>query len=324
MHTSAVTPVKVAQIEEREKRVLRRRMRQRNDQDIGLTKRRRTAHDKVVLSEDRADENGDNEAASQAVENSTTNVICEEREKSEKVEVGDGELVNSEPENDDIEAEHINKQVEIGGGEIEDIDEEPHSSDREAKANEQVVSCEAVDGKFVDSEPDNGHIVTEAGDEQVVSNEQAEISDGEDEVPENGNGEPKTSDVEVVYGVGMDSGDGDEVQESNEDSYDRDEVGGEQDQSSPKEIHSRDEGMQAVPVLAVCCVPVVPNNSRKSQVSIIKENDEATKFYTGLSSWKLFDYLATFLEDACPCTTQGKLLSHESLLMVLMRLRLNL
>ena len=34
VHTSAVTPVKVAQIKEREKRVLRRRMRQRNDQDI--------------------------------------------------------------------------------------------------------------------------------------------------------------------------------------------------------------------------------------------------------------------------------------------------
>ena len=164
-------------------------MRYRNHQDIGITKRRRTAHGKVVLSGDKADESDDNEAASQEVDNSTTNVICEELEKNEKVEVGDGELVNSEPENDAIEAKHINKQVDIGGGEIADIDEEPNSSNRKAKANEQVVSCAAVDGKFADSEPDNGHIVTEAGDKQVVSYKQGEITDGEDEVPENGNGE---------------------------------------------------------------------------------------------------------------------------------------
>ena len=73
-----------------------------------------------------------------------------------------------------------------------------------------------------------------------------------------------------------------------------------------------------------CCVPVVPSNSRKSQVSIMKENDKATKFYIGLSSCKLFYYLGTFLEDASPCTTPGKLLSHECLVMVLMSLRLNL
>ena len=46
--------------------------RQRNDQDIGLTKRRCTAYGNVVLSGDRADENDENEAASQEVENNTT------------------------------------------------------------------------------------------------------------------------------------------------------------------------------------------------------------------------------------------------------------
>ena len=80
----------------------------------------------------------------------------------------------------------------------------------------------------------------------------------------------------------MDSDDDDEVQEGNAESCDHGEVSGEQDPSSPEEIHSRDEGMQAVSVLAACCVPVVPNNSRNCQVSIMKENDEATKFYTGL------------------------------------------
>ena len=52
VHTSAVTPVMVAQIEEREKRVLWRRMRQTNDQDIGHTKRRRTAHGKGIVGGD--------------------------------------------------------------------------------------------------------------------------------------------------------------------------------------------------------------------------------------------------------------------------------
>ena len=73
------------------------------------------------------------------------------------------------------------------------------------------------------------------------------------------------------------------MKSNNEDSYDHDEVSGEQDPSSPKETHSRDEGMQAVPVLEICCVPVIPKNSRNSQFSInMKENDEATKFYTVL------------------------------------------
>ena len=125
LHTQLyyITPVKVAQLEECEKRVLRRRMRQRNDQDMGLTKWRCTAHSKVVLGGDRANEYDNNEAGSQDVDNSTMDAICEELEKSEQVEVDDGEMVNSEPENDDIQAKHIDKQVEIGGGEIEDIDE---------------------------------------------------------------------------------------------------------------------------------------------------------------------------------------------------------
>ena len=67
------------------------------------------------------------------------------------------------------------------------------------------MSCEAAHGKFVDSEPGSGHIVTEASDEQVVSTEQADSSGGEDEVhvPKNGtcNRGAKTSDTEVVHGV---------------------------------------------------------------------------------------------------------------------------
>ena len=49
VHTNAVTPLNVDEIEEHEKRVLRRRMRQRNDQDIGLTKRMRMMTMKLLV-----------------------------------------------------------------------------------------------------------------------------------------------------------------------------------------------------------------------------------------------------------------------------------
>ena len=67
----------------------------------------------------------------------------------------------------------------------------------------------------------------------------------------------------------------------------------------------------SMPVQAPVLVPVacfVSKRSQNSQVSIIEKNDEATKFYTGLSSWKLFDYLATSLENAYPAmSSSGKL-----------------
>ena len=89
-------------------------------------------------------------------------------------------------------------------------------------------------------------VVTEAGVEQVVCNEQAEISDGEEKVSADDIGEPTASDD-------MDSDDGDEEQESNEESYDHEEIIGEQEMRCPEEIHNSDEGLPAVPVLAVCC-----------------------------------------------------------------------
>ena len=55
-------------------------MKQRNGQDIELTKTECGAHGKVVLSGNRAVENDDNEAASQVVED----VISKEIEVSEE------------------------------------------------------------------------------------------------------------------------------------------------------------------------------------------------------------------------------------------------
>ena len=84
--------------------------------------------------------------------------------------------------------------------------------------------------------------------------------------------------------------------------------------------------IQAVPVPVVCYVPVtsVPSKSQFG-VAIIEGNNEATKFYTGLATWKLFQYLLSFLVGAYPPQAKrSKISPANGLLLVLMRLRLNL
>ena len=70
----------------------------------------------------------------------------------------------------------------------------------------------------------------------------------------------------------------------------------------------------------------VPQKS--SVVAIVREIDKTTKFYTGLVSWKLFEYILNFLVKCCPdlvCIhNRTSMLPSECLLLVLMRLRLNL
>ena len=67
---------------------------------------------------------------------------------------------------------------------------------------------------------------------------------------------------------------------------------------------------------------------KSSVIWIVQENDYATKFYTGLTSWKLFEYVLHFLGKSSPglvrIHSRSKLLPSECLLLVLMRLRLNL
>ena len=78
-------------------------------------------------------------------------------------------------------------------------------------------------------------------------------------------------------------------------------------------------------------VPYVPVESKRieaagSFVSKLKENDESTKFYTGLPSWEVFQHLLSFLIICCPHlqSSHGKLSSTDDLLLVLMRFGLNL
>ena len=78
----------------------------------------------------------------------------------------------------------------------------------------------------------------------------------------------------------------------------------------------------------VCYVPVKSQSPGHPRFGcdIIKENDDATKFYTSLSSWALFQFLLSYLTVYYPSVkpNQRKISHSDGLLMVLMRLRLNL
>ena len=65
---------------------------------------------------------------------------------------------------------------------------------------------------------------------------------------------------------------------------------------------------------------------REYGCDMIKENDDATSYYTGLSSWDLFQLLVSYLSVKHPSakTSKLKVSLPDGLLMVLMRLRLNL
>ena len=75
----------------------------------------------------------------------------------------------------------------------------------------------------------------------------------------------------------------------------------------------------------VCYVPVVSRWSQAADTLGLQltGNDEGTKFYTGWTSWDVFQYLVSFLSTCCPNlkSIQAKL---SRLLLTLMRLRLNL
>ena len=52
-----------------------------------------------------------------------------------------------------------------------------------------------------------------------------------------------------------------------------------------------------VSVSVVCLV--VHKSTGSSPIAILQENDKATKFYTGLESWKLFQHILNFLVKSC-------------------------
>ena len=82
-----------------------------------------------------------------------------------------------------------------------------------------------------------------------------------------------------------------------------------------------------VPSVPVSVVSLVSHKCMgSSALAVVLENDKATKFYTGLESWKLFEHILHFLVKYCPslASPSAKMLPSECLLLVLMRLRLSL
>lgn len=71
------------------------------------------------------------------------------------------------------------------------------------------------------------------------------------------------------------------------------------------------------------CYVVSEQPSTKMKAELFHGDDEAIKFYTGLSSWKVFHHLVTFLHD-CSSDVTSKLSPADGILLTLMRLRLNL
>ena len=71
----------------------------------------------------------------------------------------------------------------------------------------------------------------------------------------------------------------------------------------------------------VCYVPVVSRRSQAADTlgSQLKGNDEGTKFYTGLTSWDVFQHLVSFLSTCYPnlSSTQAKLSPADGLLLLL-------
>ena len=74
----------------------------------------------------------------------------------------------------------------------------------------------------------------------------------------------------------------------------------------------------------VSYVPVPISSQPCSCIEIIKNNNTATKFYTGLCTWDLFQHLLSFLSKPYKIAHPRQKIPHaDSLLLVLMRFRLN-
>ena len=71
------------------------------------------------------------------------------------------------------------------------------------------------------------------------------------------------------------------------------------------------------------CYVVSEQPSTKIKAEFFDGDDEAIKLYTGLSFWKVFDHLITFLHD-CSSDVTSKLSPADGILLMLMLLHLNL
>ena len=78
----------------------------------------------------------------------------------------------------------------------------------------------------------------------------------------------------------------------------------------------------AVPYIAP--LPVAQPTTHNQPVTLIENDDEATKFYTGLPSWASFMFLIELTSTNRFLSRQPKVSPADGLLLTLMRVRLNL
>ena len=235
-----------------------------------------------------------------------------EAENGSQEEVDDEEETGEEEEVENVDEEVENNEVEnVGQEEVENSYEEESYEEKGAEEVEvENYDKEDVENGYEDvqngyEDVQNGYEDVENGSEEEVENGGEEVENGEEEV-ENGEGEVDTVDEEVENG-------------------EEEENGGEAEL-----LPRANNGTSTTTQTAVVVVPVLRHvKSQPTTVtcSIIKDDDKATKFYTGLSSWKVFKLILTFLETTCPSgkpIKSDKMQPADCLMLVLMRLRLNL
>ena len=184
-----------------------------------------------------------------------------------------------------------------------------------------------------DMEKDDGLVFLEGTSEEVhddVPDEEDHISDDDCDVD--------TTALNDTYGDSCCADQDKESRDERMESYSalQAEIGTQTDMNGFVQVGMQTDASESVQVHTVpvpvripsiCYVPFQSQNKSKPYgTNIIQENDEATKFYTGLASWALFQFLLGFLVDKYPNANHklAKLTPSDGLLMVLMRLRLQL
>ena len=91
-------------------------------------------------------------------------------------------------------------------------------------------------------------------------------------------------------------------------------------------VTSKQRGIQVQPKIASAGIQTDFVEHRCFSASCMEDNDSMTKFYTGLSSWKVFEHVFSILLPHIPRkrSLRSKLTPKDEFFLVLMRLRLDL
>ena len=310
-----------AQIQERERRHLKR-MRTASD-CVQIDKKRKTKEGQI---DEEVNDRGNTEVRSNEVEDSLRQ--NEDGQSDREVEFC-GNSVEVEDEFDDNvpndeEQESWQCEEAEDGQRLDESGQSDHAADdRETGLSEgdRQYNGEQESGDWLNDEE------TEDSQRQDESRQSDCADDRETGLSEGGrqyNGEQESSDW-LNNEEAEDSQRQDESRQS--DCAEVDDRQSDGDESSDWDEEAEDE-LDNEEQSTTCLDLSWLSAPKSSVIWIVQEDDYATKFYTGLTSWKLFEYVLHFLAKSSPCLvrihSRSKLLPSECLLLVLMRLRLNL